>query len=142
MWCVQLRVHLVMGKTKKPARRGGLCRFFCFEIGWLLLHHLSGGSSAVAVAGNNDVDALPWLAALGASDVHIVNSHNLTLSSNAGDGGRCCAVYLQVFTNNPRAIKCYEHAGFTEKKTEPDAFTYGDELWGCRTMVIQRTADP
>lgn len=56
--------------------------------------------------------------------------------------GKAGAVYLRVFTNNPRAIKCYEHAGFTEKKTEPDAFTYGDELWGCRTMVIQRTADP
>ena len=48
------------------------------------------------------------------------------------------AVYLRVFTENIRAVKCYEHAGFTEEKTELHAFSYQDESWGRRSMVIRR----
>lgn len=48
------------------------------------------------------------------------------------------AVYLRVFTENTPAVKCYEHAGFTEEKTEPDAFTFRDESWGRSSMVIRR----
>ncbi len=52
------------------------------------------------------------------------------------------AVSLRVFTENTGAVKCYEHAGFIEEKTEPGAFHYRDELWGRRSMVIRRTEDP
>ena len=51
------------------------------------------------------------------------------------------AVYLRVFTENTRAVKCYEHAGFTEEKTEPDAFSYQDESWGRCSMVIRGMTD-
>ena len=49
------------------------------------------------------------------------------------------AVSLRVFTENPRAVRCYESVGFTEERTEKDAFSYGDESWGRRSMVIRRS---
>jgi RimJ/RimL family protein N-acetyltransferase len=47
-------------------------------------------------------------------------------------------VQLNVFTSNERARKCYESAGFTERHTTPDAFPFGDELWGRCNMVLRR----
>ena len=48
------------------------------------------------------------------------------------------AVRLSVFTGNTRAEKCYESVGFREEKTDPDAFTYRDESWGRRSMVLRK----
>lgn len=48
------------------------------------------------------------------------------------------AVQLNVFTENPRARRCYEGAGFRERKTDVGAFRYGDEAWGRCNMVITR----
>lgn len=48
------------------------------------------------------------------------------------------AVQLNVFTSNERARRCYESAGFTERHTTPDAFPYGDELWGRCNMVKKK----
>ena len=48
------------------------------------------------------------------------------------------AVQLNVFTVNERARKCYESAGFAERNTTPDAFPYGDELWGRCNMVKKK----
>ena len=48
------------------------------------------------------------------------------------------AVYLRVFTENLRAVRCYESVGFTEEKTDENAFSYQDESWGRRSMVIRR----
>ena len=49
------------------------------------------------------------------------------------------AVQLTVFTENPRARKCYEGVGFKARRTDPDAFRYGDESWGRCNMVIRKT---
>ena len=48
------------------------------------------------------------------------------------------AVQLNVFPENERAKKCYESLGFTERKTDLNAFAYKDELWGRCNMVIRR----
>lgn len=48
------------------------------------------------------------------------------------------AVQLNVFTVNERARKCYESAGFTERRTEENAFPYGNEMWGRCNMVITK----
>ena len=48
------------------------------------------------------------------------------------------AVQLNVFPENERAKRCYEGAGFTERKTTPDAFKYQDESWGRCNMVQKR----
>ena len=45
---------------------------------------------------------------------------------------------LRVFPENAPAVRCYEGAGFTEEWTEPDAFRYGEESWGRRSMVLRR----
>ena len=45
-------------------------------------------------------------------------------------------VHLNVFTANPRAKRCYEKAGFVERNTTPEAFSYKDEMWGRCNMVI------
>ena len=50
------------------------------------------------------------------------------------------AVSLRVFTENTPAVRCYESVGFAEEKTEKDAFSYRDESWGRRSMVIRRSA--
>ena len=49
------------------------------------------------------------------------------------------AVYLRVFTENTRAVRCYESIGFTEEKTDRNAFTYQDESWGRTSMAIRRS---
>lgn len=48
------------------------------------------------------------------------------------------AVYLRVFTENTRAVRCYESVGFTEEKTDGNAFTYQAESWRRTSMVIRR----
>lgn len=48
------------------------------------------------------------------------------------------AVQLNVFTVNERAKKCYESVGFTERRTDPDAFPYKDEKWGRCNMVYKK----
>lgn len=47
------------------------------------------------------------------------------------------AVHLRVFTENLRAVRCYESVGFTAESTEPDAFSFQGESWGRRSMVIR-----
>ena len=49
------------------------------------------------------------------------------------------AVQLNVFLENERAKKCYESVGFTERKTDLNAFSYKDESWGRCNMVIRRS---
>ncbi len=48
------------------------------------------------------------------------------------------AVHLNVFPENERAKKCYESVGFTERKTDLNAFAYKDESWGRCNMVIRK----
>lgn len=48
------------------------------------------------------------------------------------------AVQLNVFSENIRAIKCYESVGFTVRRTDADAFRYKDEAWGRCNMVIKK----
>lgn len=47
------------------------------------------------------------------------------------------AVQLNVFTSNERARKCYESVGFRERRTEENAFTFGNESWGKCNMIIE-----
>ena len=49
------------------------------------------------------------------------------------------AVQLMAFAENPAARKCYRKAGFTERSLTPDAFRFGDEIWGRCNMFIRRT---
>ena len=48
------------------------------------------------------------------------------------------AVHLNVFSSNPRARRCYEKAGFTERNTTPGAFPYKDEKWDRTNMIMRR----
>ena len=48
------------------------------------------------------------------------------------------AVQLNVFPENPRAKKCYQKAGFTERKTTENAFAYKEESWGRCNMVLYK----
>lgn len=48
-------------------------------------------------------------------------------------------VQLNVFPENERAKKCYESVGFTERKTDLNAFAYKDESWGRCNMIITRS---
>ena len=47
------------------------------------------------------------------------------------------AVHLRVFTENTRAVRCYERIGFTTESTEPDAFSFQEESWGRSSMAIR-----
>ncbi len=47
-------------------------------------------------------------------------------------------VSLIVFSENARARKCYEKAGFTERKTDSPAFIYQGESWERCRMVMER----
>lgn len=47
------------------------------------------------------------------------------------------AVYLHVFAENTPAVRCYESVGFTQEKTDINAFSYQDESWGRTRMVIR-----
>ncbi len=49
-------------------------------------------------------------------------------------------VHLNVFPENAGAKKCYEGAGFVERDTTPEAFTYKDEKWGRTNMAIRKEA--
>ncbi|WP_242829219.1 GNAT family N-acetyltransferase [Butyrivibrio sp. AD3002] len=40
------------------------------------------------------------------------------------------ALHLNVFSENIRAKKCYQKAGFTERSVKENAFSYKDETWG------------
>ncbi len=48
------------------------------------------------------------------------------------------AVQLNVFPENARAKRCYENAGFTERKTDTKAFIYKDEYWDRCNMIITK----
>ena len=48
------------------------------------------------------------------------------------------AVQLNVFPENPRAKKCYQKAGFTERKTTEHAFAYKEEFWGRCNMILYK----
>lgn len=46
------------------------------------------------------------------------------------------AVRLNVFDGNAAAKRCYEKAGFTTESIMEGAFSYKDELWSRRCMVV------
>lgn len=48
------------------------------------------------------------------------------------------AVQLNVFPENVRAKRCYESVGFTERKTDLNAFAYKDESWGRCNMILRK----
>ncbi len=48
------------------------------------------------------------------------------------------AVQLNVFPENIRAKKCYESVGFTERRTDTDAFHFQEESWGRCNMAIKQ----
>ena len=48
------------------------------------------------------------------------------------------AVQLTVFPENLPALKCYEGAGFTARRTEKEAFAFRDECWSRCNMVIRK----
>ncbi len=56
----------------------------------------------------------------------------------AFDNPETKSVQLNVFPENPRAMRCYEKTGFVERKLTPDAFAYKDEIWGRCNMVFNR----
>lgn len=58
--------------------------------------------------------------------------------SHAFEDADAKRVSLVVFAGNPRARKCYEKAGFTERKTDSPAFAYREESWGRCSMVMER----
>lgn len=58
--------------------------------------------------------------------------------ADAFENDHADAVHLNVFSTNPRARKCYEKVGFTERETTAGPFTYKDESWGRHNMVIRR----
>ena len=45
------------------------------------------------------------------------------------------ALHLNVFSENIRAKKCYQKAGFTERSVTENAFSYKDESWGRCNMI-------
>lgn len=47
-------------------------------------------------------------------------------------------VLLSVFPINIRAKKCYESVGFSESGTDAGAFSFGDEVWERRGMIIKK----
>ena len=46
------------------------------------------------------------------------------------------AVHLNVFSANPRAKRCYEKAGFSERNTAPGVFPYKEEKWDRINMIL------
>ena len=53
----------------------------------------------------------------------------------AFDVTKADAVQLMVFSENVRAKRCYEGAGFTVRRTQEDAFQFQDESWDRINMV-------
>ena len=56
---------------------------------------------------------------------------------HAFDNTHADAVQLSVFPENIRAKRCYEKAGFKERRTEPHAFRFQTEYWGRCNMIIR-----
>lgn len=48
------------------------------------------------------------------------------------------AVQLNVFPENPGAIRCYQKAGFIERTFTENAFQFKEESWGRCNMVITK----
>lgn len=48
------------------------------------------------------------------------------------------SIRLAVFTANPAAERCYRSVGFREVSVAENAFSFGDESWGRRSMVLTR----
>ena len=48
------------------------------------------------------------------------------------------SVSLVVFSENVRAKKCYEKAGFSERKTDAGPFVWRDESWDRCSMIVRR----
>ena len=48
------------------------------------------------------------------------------------------AVQLNVFSGNALAKHCYEKAGFVERNTDKDVFSYKNELWSRCSMMASR----
>lgn len=48
------------------------------------------------------------------------------------------AVQLNVFSENTLAKHCYEKAGFVERNTDKDVFSYKNELWSRCSMMASR----
>lgn len=47
-------------------------------------------------------------------------------------------VQLNVFPENPGAMKCYQKVGFKERTLTENAFNFKDESWGRCNMVITK----
>ena len=56
----------------------------------------------------------------------------------AFDIAKADAVYLNVFSENLGAKKCYQKVGFKERTLTENAFSFKDELWGRCNMMITR----
>ncbi|MCM1026348.1 MAG: GNAT family N-acetyltransferase [Roseburia sp.] len=52
------------------------------------------------------------------------------------------AVQLNVFRENLPARRCYEKAGFAERKVEQDIFSYQDETWSRCNMIVRKETTP
>lgn len=50
----------------------------------------------------------------------------------------CVRVHLNVFPENPRAVRCYKGAGFKERDLTENAFKFRNESWGRLNMVFER----
>ena len=50
-------------------------------------------------------------------------------------------VSLIVFSENPRAKKCYEKIGFRERNSSNPAFAYKEESWNRCSMIIKRQTE-
>lgn len=48
------------------------------------------------------------------------------------------AVRLMVFSENKRAMRCYESVGFTIRHIDNAVFRYNDEAWSRCNMIIDR----
>ena len=58
------------------------------------------------------------------------------LAAEAAGAAGIRTLRLSVFSVNEAARRCYARAGFTEEKTEDNAFTFGGEVWGRRVMAL------
>ncbi|MBR1796496.1 MAG: GNAT family N-acetyltransferase [Clostridiales bacterium] len=59
-------------------------------------------------------------------------------ASNAFERTTVDAVQLNVFTENGRALKCYEHVGFVVRSLYSDVFSFREEQWGRCNMALVR----
>ena len=47
------------------------------------------------------------------------------------------AVQLNVFSENPAAMRCYESVGFVPQTTDKDAFSFNNEMWSRCNMIVR-----